>query len=85
MTTPMPPSGASARDDVRRTALFGIAKLNVPRSEIPPVTHLHYSAGIQSAHADTKPNYHALLPAFNELTGCLVIVNISFNCGVSRD
>jgi carbamoyltransferase len=60
-------------------ALFGIDKLNVPRSEIPAVTHVDYSARIQTVHADTNPLYHALLSRFNELTGCPVLVNTSFN------
>jgi carbamoyltransferase len=60
-------------------ALFGIAKLNVPRSEIPAVTHVDYSARIQTVHADTNPRYHALIAAFERLTTCPVIVNTSFN------
>lgn len=59
--------------------LFGIEKLNVPRSSIPAVTHVDYSARIQTVHADTNPRYHALISAFKELTGCPVIVNTSFN------
>jgi len=60
-------------------ALFGIDKLNVVRSEIPAVTHVDYSARIQTVHADTNPRYHALLAAFHERTGCPVLVNTSFN------
>jgi carbamoyltransferase len=60
-------------------ALFGIDKLNVPRSQIPAVTHVDYSARIQTVHADTNPRYHRLLGAFNERTGCPVLVNTSFN------
>jgi carbamoyltransferase len=60
-------------------ALFGIDKLNVPRSEIPAVTHVDYSARIQTVHADTNPRYHRLLSEFNERTGCPVLVNTSFN------
>jgi carbamoyltransferase len=60
-------------------ALFGIDKLNVPRSEIPAVTHVDYSARIQTVHADTNPRYHALLSEFLRLTGCPVVVNTSFN------
>jgi carbamoyltransferase len=60
-------------------ALFGIAKLNVPRSEIPAVTHVDYSARIQTVHQETNPRYHALISAFNGVTGCPVIVNTSFN------
>ena len=59
--------------------LFGIEKLNVPRSDIPAVTHVDYSARIQTVHADTNPRYHALLAAFEGKTGCPVLVNTSFN------
>jgi carbamoyltransferase len=59
--------------------LFGIDKLNVPRSDIPAVTHVDYSARVQTVHRETNPRYHALLAAFKELTGCPVIVNTSFN------
>jgi carbamoyltransferase len=60
-------------------ALFGIDKLNVPRSDIPAVTHVDYSARIQTVHRDTNPRYHALISAFKDRTGCPVIVNTSFN------
>jgi carbamoyltransferase len=60
-------------------AMFGIAKLNVPRSEIPAVTHVDYSARVQTVHRETNPRFHALLSAFKSLTGCPVIVNTSFN------
>jgi len=60
-------------------ALFGIDKLNVQRSDIPAVTHVDYSARIQTVHAETNPPYHALITRFKELTGCPVIVNTSFN------
>ena len=59
--------------------LFGIDKLKVPRSEIPAVTHVDYSARIQTVHCETNPRYHALIAAFHERTGCPVIVNTSFN------
>jgi carbamoyltransferase len=59
--------------------LFGIEKLNVVRSEIPAVTHVDYSARVQTVSEDTNPKYHALLSKFNELTGCPVIANTSFN------
>jgi carbamoyltransferase len=59
--------------------LFGIEKLNVPRSDIPAVTHVDYSARIQTVHEETNPRYHALLRRFHERTGCPVIVNTSFN------
>lgn len=60
-------------------ALFGIEKLNVPRSSIPAVTHVDYSARIQTVHAETNPRYHKLLSAFKERTGCSILVNTSFN------
>jgi carbamoyltransferase len=59
--------------------LFGIDKLNVPRSDIPAVTHVDYSARIQTVHAETNPRYHRLISQFNNLTGCPVVVNTSFN------
>jgi carbamoyltransferase len=59
--------------------LFGIEKLNVPRSEIPAVTHVDYSARIQTVHSDTNPRYHSLISRFKALTGCPVLVNTSFN------
>lgn len=59
--------------------LFGIEKLNVPRSDIPAVTHVDYSARIQTVHRETNPRYHALISAFKERTGCPVVVNTSFN------
>jgi carbamoyltransferase len=61
------------------TALFGIDKLNVPRSDIPAVTHVDYSARIQTVHRETNPVYHALITRFKALTGCPVVVNTSFN------
>ena len=60
-------------------ALFGIDKLNVPRSDIPAVTHVDYSARVQTVHKDTNPLYHALISAFGAKTGCPVVVNTSFN------
>ncbi len=59
--------------------LFGIEKLNVPRSQVPAITHVDYSARVQTVHADTNPRYHALIDKFNELTGCPILVNTSFN------
>jgi carbamoyltransferase len=60
-------------------ALFGIDKLNVARSEIPAVTHVDYSARVQTVHGETNPRYHSLLKGFKERTGCPVLVNTSFN------
>lgn len=60
-------------------ALFGIDKLNVARSDIPAVTHVDYSARIQTVHADTNPRYHALLAKFKDISGCPVVLNTSFN------
>jgi len=59
--------------------LFGIEKLNVPRSEAPAITHVDYSARIQTVHRETNPRYHALISAFKQQSGCPVIVNTSFN------
>jgi carbamoyltransferase len=59
--------------------LFGIDKLNVLRSDIPAVTHVDYSARIQTVHAETNPRYHALLSVFKQRTGCAVLINTSFN------
>jgi len=59
--------------------LFGIDKLNVPRSSVPAITHVDYSARLQTVHADTNPRYHALISKFYDLTGCPLVVNTSFN------
>jgi carbamoyltransferase len=59
--------------------LFGIEKLNIKRSDIPAVTHVDYSARIQTVHQETNPRYHALIRKFKEKTGCSVVVNTSFN------
>jgi carbamoyltransferase len=59
--------------------LFGIDKRNVPRSDIPAVTHVDYSARIQTVHEDANPRYYALLSAFERKTGCPLLVNTSFN------
>jgi carbamoyltransferase len=64
-----------AEDD----GLSGIEKLKAVRSEIPAVTHVDYSARVQTVHAGTNPRYHALLSAFKGRTGCPVVVNTSFN------
>jgi carbamoyltransferase len=67
---------AMTRDE---DALWGIEKLNVPRSAIPAVTHVDYSARLQTVRKETNPLYHAILSAFQERTGCPVVVNTSFN------
>ena len=64
-------------DDER--ARFGIDKLNVPRSTVPAITHVDYSARVQTVHRETNPRFHALLAAFGERTGCPILVNTSFN------
>jgi carbamoyltransferase len=58
---------------------FGIDKLNVIRSSIPAVTHVDYSARVQTVHQETNPLYYNLISRFNALTGCPVLVNTSFN------
>src|SRR5688572_1440099 len=60
-------------------ALFGIEKLNVPRSDIPAVTHVDYSARVQTVHKETNPKYWELISRFKKRTGCAVLVNTSFN------
>ena len=59
--------------------LFGIDKLNIPRSELPSITHVDYSARIQTVHVETNPRFHHLLDEFETATGCPVLVNTSFN------
>ncbi|MDC1536973.1 carbamoyltransferase [Candidatus Thioglobus sp.] len=63
----------------KEETLFGIDKLNIKRSEIPAVTHVDYSARIQTVHKETNPKFHSLISKFKEKTGCSVIVNTSFN------
>ena len=76
---------ADVQPKLRRTMteeekrLFGIDQLNVPRSDIPAVTHVDYSARVQTVHRETNPRFHALLGAFKQRTGCPVLVNTSFN------
>ncbi len=76
---------ADVKHDKRRKmtadeeALFGIDKLNVPRSLVPAITHVDYSARIQTVHEDTNPRYHAVISKFKEKTGCPIVVNTSFN------
>lgn len=75
----------NVKENKRRTMtseeemLFGIDKLNVKRSEITAVTHVDYSARIQTVHQETNPRYHAVISKFKEKTGCPVVVNTSFN------
>ena len=59
--------------------LFGVDKLKLKRSQLPAITHVDYSARVQTVHEDTNPRYHELLKAFDQLTGCGVLVNTSFN------
>ena len=59
--------------------LFGIERLNLPRSEVPAITHVDYSARVQTVNAQDNPRYFALIEAFEAKTGCPVIVNTSFN------
>jgi len=76
---------APVRHDIRREMtqeeeqLFGIDKLNIVRSSIPAVTHVDYSARIQSVNPETNPRYYALIKAFERRTGCGVVINTSFN------
>ena len=76
---------ASVRPDRRiemnsdQKSLWGIDLLNVPRSDIPAVTHVDYSARVQTVHRETNPRYYALLEEFERHTGCAVLVNTSFN------
>ncbi|MEY8241713.1 MAG: carbamoyltransferase [Cycloclasticus sp.] len=76
---------ADLKEDKRRSmteeekSLFGIEKLNVSRSSVPAITHVDYSARIQTVNKDTNPMYHAVISRFNALTGCPLVVNTSFN------
>ena len=76
---------APVQDELRipmteeQNALFGVEKLNVPRSQLPAVTHVDYSARVQTVHEETNPRYYRLLEAFDRRTGCGVLVNTSFN------
>jgi carbamoyltransferase len=65
--------------DETETALAGVEKLNARRSCLPSVTHVDYSARVQTVHTETNPRFHALLATFKEKTGCPVLVNTSFN------
>ena len=76
---------ANVKENKRRAmtekeeVLFGINKLNVLRSSVPAITHIDYSARIQTVHKDTNPLYHAVISKFKEKTGCPIVVNTSFN------
>ncbi|MGH8490020.1 MAG: carbamoyltransferase C-terminal domain-containing protein, partial [Gammaproteobacteria bacterium] len=76
---------APVREDLRlpmredQENLFGIEKLNAPRSQVPAITHVDYSARIQTVHPETNPRFHALLKAFEALTSCSLLINTSFN------
>lgn len=76
---------ANVQESLRKPAteqedgLFGIDRLNIARSSIPAITHVDYSARIQTVSADTNPRYHRLLSTFNDQTGCSVLINTSFN------
>ena len=59
--------------------LFGIDKLNIKRSSVPAITHVDYSARIQTVHKETNPRFYKLINAFKNLTGCPILVNTSFN------
>lgn len=59
--------------------LFGIAKLNIPKSSVPSVTHVDYSSRIQTVHKETNPRFHKLISQFKVETGCPILVNTSFN------
>ena len=64
---------------IEENALFGIDKLNIPRSSIPAVTHIDYSARIQTVHKETNQKFYNLISKFKEKTGCPLVVNTSFN------
>jgi len=63
----------------KEESLWGIEKLNVVRSDIPAITHVDYSARLQTVHKETNPRYHKLISQFEKDTGCAVIINTSFN------
>jgi carbamoyltransferase len=63
----------------KQKELFGIEKLNIPRSKVPAITHVDYSARVQTVHSDTNPLYHKLLTQFKQRSGCPILVNTSFN------
>lgn len=78
MVAPVKPSHRLMMNESQQS-LFGIDKLNVPRSTIPAVTHVDYSARLQTVHPETNPRLYGLLTHFETLTGCPVLINTSFN------
>ena len=76
---------AGVREDKRlpmteeQNKLFGIDLLNIPRSQIPAITHVDYSARIQTVHAETNPRFYAVIQEFEKVTQCPVLINTSFN------
>jgi carbamoyltransferase len=65
--------------DEEESKLFGIDKLNVKRSDLPAITHVDYTARVQTVHRETNPLYHRLISEFKRKTGCGVVINTSFN------
>ncbi len=78
MVAPVSEDRRIAMTDAQK-ALFGVDRLKVPRSEIPAITHVDYSARIQTVHEETNPRFHDLLSRFEERTACPVLINTSFN------
>jgi carbamoyltransferase len=78
LVAPVKESRQIPMTDDQRT-LFGIEQLNVPRSDIPAITHVDYSARVQTVDRERNPRYHRLISEFDRLTGCGVVVNTSFN------
>jgi carbamoyltransferase len=72
-------AGRCRKMSAEEEKLFGIDRLNIPRSDIPAVTHVDYSARVQTVHKETNPRYHALIEKFATVTGCPMLVNTSFN------
>ena len=65
--------------DQEQEKLFGIKKLNIPRSNVPAITHIDYSARVQTVNSKLNPRYYQLIKAFKKKTGCPMVVNTSFN------
>ncbi len=78
MVSPVHPSKQISMTEGQKK-LFGISKLQVPRSTIPAVTHVDHSARVQTVHPETNPRFYDLLDKFEEITGCPVLINTSFN------